>query len=247
MASHSEETYDGPAAVRVTAFWMPKRGHEADEYEDAYASSQTDAFPVHVAVADGATESAFAQHWAQILANGLTAEGVSDASALRAALPQWQARWAQAVADRTRQQPWYAAAKAEQGAFAAMLGMALQPGGTWRALSIGDCCLFQFREGALLTAWPIDDPDAFTHRPELVPSRASHAVPEPEEAEARWEPDDMFLLASDALAAWLLRTDPASALVLDEETFSARVQAAREDGRLRNDDVTLLAIHILPA
>lgn len=244
MTMPPDEAHRPQAAVQITARWEPKRGRSDDEYEDAYATSGTETFPVHAAVADGATESAFARQWAQILTEGLIEQGASEVSAFRAALPAWQTRWSRAVADRTQRQPWYAAAKAEQGAFAAVLGLTLHPDGTWQALSVGDCCLFHFHEGALRAIWPIDDPDAFTHRPALVPSRATHALPEPEQTDGTWGHDDTFLLASDALAAWLLRTDPAAVLALDAETFAARVRVARDDERLRNDDVTLLSVHI---
>lgn len=245
MTMHAGNTDAPRTKVRTRVFWRPRHGHSEEEYEDAYAVSGEETFPVHAAVADGATESAFARRWAQILTEGFIEQGIHEASALRAVLPTWQAHWSRSVAERTRQQPWYAAAKAEQGAFATVLGLTLRSDGTWRALSVGDCCLFHFREGALRTIWPIDDPDAFTHRPALVPSRASHALPPPEQTSGTWERGDVFLLASDALAAWMLRTDPAAPLALDDDTFPARIRAARDEGHLRNDDVTLLTVHIL--
>ena len=51
------------------AFRLPKRGHSADEYEDAYAANP---YVGRFAVADGASESSFAALWAQLLVNGFT-------------------------------------------------------------------------------------------------------------------------------------------------------------------------------
>ncbi len=245
MTVPADDSRAADGVVRWSAFWHPKRGHAPSEYEDAYAVSATEAFPVHAAVADGATESAFARHWAAVLTERMVAQGISRAPAFRTALPAWQDRWQRAVAEQASRRSWYAAAKAEQGAFAAVLGLTLAPEGTWRALSVGDCALFHVRRGALRAAWPTADPEAFTQHPALVPSRGAHALPEPIETQGRWKPGDAFLLATDALAAWLLRTDPVAALALDDETLPARVQAAREAGRLRNDDVTLLTLHLL--
>ena len=50
--------------LETQAFWLPKAGNSAEEYEDAVAySPEQDLY----AVADGASESSFADRWAQIL------------------------------------------------------------------------------------------------------------------------------------------------------------------------------------
>lgn len=247
MAAPTDDSATPEKAVRGTVFWQPRHGHADEEYEDAFALSPTEAFPVRAAVADGATESAYARDWAALLADGIVAQEVSRASALRAALPAWQKQWQRRVAGQASRQPWYAAAKTEQGAFATVLGLTLRADGTWQALSVGDCALFHVRRGALRAAWPVDDPDAFTQRPALVPSRGTHALPAPEETTGTWVPGDAFLLATDAAAAWLLRTDPVAVLALDDDTFPARIRAAREAGRLRNDDVTILTLRMRAA
>lgn len=51
-------------SIRWQGFGVPKRGHSAEEYEDAYAAAlQVGRF----AVADGASESSFASLWASCL------------------------------------------------------------------------------------------------------------------------------------------------------------------------------------
>ncbi|RMH50967.1 MAG: hypothetical protein D6685_17680 [Bacteroidetes bacterium] len=229
---------------QIRTFLLPKAGHGMVEYEDAWAVSSS---PLRAAVADGATESAFARAWAEQLVRGAVAHGVSRAGALAAVLPTWQAAWARAVADRLPALPWYAAAKAEQGAFAALLSLAVAPDGTWQALAVGDCCLLHVRDAALVMAWPLDDPAAFSHRPALLASRETGPAAPVETTEGTWHPGDVFLLATDALAAWLLRTDPAAPLGWTDADFRRHVDAARADGTLRNDDVTLVRLCLPPA
>lgn len=231
---------------------VSRAGAEEVEYEDA-AAVATEGWPVCAAVADGATESVFAQRWARCLVRGLVEQEGVTSEVLRDAISEWQSEWQATVRDNPEEQPWYVTAKAAEGAFAALLGLSLHADGQWRAVSIGDCCLFHIRDGALVQSWPFEAPDAFTNRPALVPSRAAQAVPLPETMTGTWRPEDTFLLATDAVAAWLLtsvhsedpgRPGPAGAGDWEQETFQTAVEKARAEGNLRNDDATLLVVHL---
>jgi len=234
---------------------VPRAGSEEAEYEDAVATAADD-WPVCAAVADGATESVFARSWAEHLARGLVDRRATAPEVLREAVADGQKAWQPTVRDRAEEEPWYVSAKAAEGAFAALLGLSLYTDGQWRAASVGDCCLFHLREGGLLQSWPFEAPDAFTNRPALVPSRPDRTVPAPETATGTWRPQDTFLLTTDALAAWLLGSDqpgntrmsidPTKAAEWDDETFQKVVGTARTEGTLRNDDATLLVIHVEP-
>ena len=227
--------------VTIRTFRLPKAGHREAEYEDAWAVMEA---PLRAAVADGATEAAFARSWAERLVQGAVAHGVTSAEALRRRLPVWRTAWAEAVAARTTALPWYAAAKAEQGAFAALLSLAVEPDGTWQALAVGDCCLLHLRGDALAASWPLDDPAAFSNRPALLASVPMDDDLAVDTTTGTWQSGDAFLLASDALAAWLLAADSAAALGWTETAFREHVEAARADGTLRNDDVTLVVLKL---
>ena len=230
--------------VRHRVFWMSKAGHREEEYEDAFAVQQEASLPFHAAVADGATETAFARAWARRLAEGFVADRVGDAAALAARLSQWQVDWTSDVRSRAEALPWYAAAKAEEGAFAALLGLALRPDATWHALAIGDACLFHLRGHHLVgRPWPVETADAFGHHPALVPSLPG-PMSEVHECGGTWQRGDVFLMATDALAAWLMETGPTAALRLTPSTFSETVRHARTTRQMRNDDVTLVVLRI---
>ncbi len=237
--------------MRIETLWLPKSGHADDEYEDAFAASDPETFPFRAAIADGATESAFSGGWARTLAGEYLKSGAlmeAAASARRLFSPVLDGRW-------------YVEAKATEGAHAALLGLELgahpvvprrapdvqarRPAGVgadrggWRAESVGDCCLFHVRGGELRRSWPFADAGEFHHRPELISSRADDV--EAEIIEGAWQAGDTFVLATDALAAWLLEAGVEPLLTADD--FDALVEVARRS-TLRNDDTTAVIIRL---
>jgi hypothetical protein len=243
-------------ALRWQAFRLAKAGNAPADYEDAFAG---DGRRGRFAVADGASEASFAGPWARLLARGFVAAAGKPWRDLDWLAPLRQ-RWAEEVDGLPL--PWYAEAKREQGAFAALVGLAFQAPkegkpGVWRAVAVGDCCLFRTRKGRLLRAFPLTRAEDFGNQPRLLGSRPGRAGGEgrPERAAGRWHPGERFLLMSDALAQWFLRrTEEGHAPCADvaallaepdpEAAFAGWVEERRRQG-LRNDDLTLLAIDLL--
>lgn len=228
-------------------FSVPKAGHGPHENEDAWAGPLEQRGALRAAVADGATEGVFSGVWARALAEA----AVREADPARAVVSA-RVAFEQAVAPRRAALPWYAAAQAEAGASAAVIAIEVQNNGSgpagegaWQAWAVGDACLLHLRIGddsvcRLAAAWPLSDPAAFGARPRLV--RSAGPSPEPAHAAGTWRAGDAFVLATDALAAYLLATDPAAALApADAEAFVRFVAEARLAG-LRNDDATLLVL-----
>ena len=226
------------AAATIHILSLPKSGHAPHENEDA-AFVRSDHWPVHAAIADGATESAFSRHWARILVQNActTSTLVPTLSSLDA----WRAEWRQEIAPQINEQPWYVAAKAQEGAHATYLHCIAQQNGTYQAAACGDSVLLHLRNNALHTAWPTSDPDAFGHRPALV-STTNGAAPSFDTYTSTWQPNDAIVLATDAAAAWLLRTNPARALTWTASTFATEADEARSTNRLANDDTTVAVI-----
>ncbi|MHC4507274.1 MAG: PP2C family serine/threonine-protein phosphatase [Planctomycetota bacterium] len=122
--------------------------------------------------------------------------------------------------------------------------------GTWRAYSVGDCCLFHLRGDRLLGSFPIEDPDEFGSRPVLLSSNAarnSEALASAATARGEWAAGDEFCLMSDALACWFLTEHrqgeaPWDLAREDEADFPDLISHLRAQCGLHNDDVTLLRI-----
>jgi hypothetical protein len=252
--------------VDFAAFWLYKDGGGPRDYEDAFAPAAVDAAPrarLRCAVADGATESAFSRLWARQLVSGfvsgrLTAPDLAE-------LPLIGRRWARSVAHalgRDERTAWYLERKADDGAFAALVGLefAARPelgagGGTYAAIALGDSCFVHVHADAISRAFPLDRAAGFSARPVLLPSRPAPAD-DFAGAIARvggtWRPGDTFYVMSDALACWFLASAERGDRPWRElDRFGRADRAAFRDwvqelrpSKLKNDDVTLLRITV---
>jgi hypothetical protein len=244
-------------SLRWRAFHTWKHGNAAADYEDAAAG---DIARGRFAVADGASEASFAAIWARLLVEDFVASPGKPWRGLDWIEPL-QKRWAAAVDQLPLS--WYAEEKRELGAFATFLGLvfrsrALGRNAYWRALAVGDCCLFQMRGGQLQQAFPMKRSADFGNRPELLGSRGQRIEELNQRCartHGRWRSNDRFFLMTDALAQWfLLRTeqdgDPSAEIAsllaerATESVFAEWVEERRQQSTLRNDDVTLIVIDV---
>jgi hypothetical protein len=192
--------------------------------------------------------------------------------AVRSLLPPLQRAWSDGIA--WERLPWFAEDKARSGAFSTLLAFRFAPAEradpadsadsagadrdaaalpkSWSALAVGDSCLFQIRDDALLTAFPLERSEQFNSRPLLLSSNPANNA-------QVWDsiaygggdclPGDVFLFATDALARWLLAAAelgdrPWQTLLAlrSQQDFVELVRGLREQHALRNDDVTLVRV-----
>jgi hypothetical protein len=231
--------------------------HAGDSpYEDA---SACDISKGRFAVADGASESSFAGSWARLLVDEFIATDADPICTWPAWLTPLQQRWEMDVS--TGPLPWYAETKLEQGAFATFLGVVVDRPRwwrrkRWRAVAVGDSCLFQIRAGRLRRSFPVESATAFDNNPWLVSSRPSRAGDRPtNELHARGDcrAGDSLWLMTDALAHWFLRCAEngekpweglTERLTPDnaQSIFAAWAAERRDALELKNDDVTLISL-----
>ncbi len=245
-------------------FYAPKRGNVASEYEDAYfperACHRHDLSEFRCAVADGASESAFSREWARLLVRRYHYQRMS--------LDLLRRCWLRKV---TRQPvPWYLDEKIRRGAHATLVGLSIRDpkpsepcGGSWKAIAVGDSCLFHVRDDELLTVAPITRSDQFNNHPHLVSTNSSTSFGLDESrikvVSGQWLASDVFYLLTDALAEWTLAEHEAGqppwsvfrSLGRDgdsgaegQQCFETLVANQRENGGLHNDDATLLRIEV---
>ena len=249
------------------SFWLPKAGNSPEEYEDASrvvypqrigASGRRTA---RAAVSDGASESVFAREWANILTNAFVAEppdicGLAEDS-MRGWLASAQEEWRVGVPwDRI---PWHGEAKARAGAFATLLGLtvAARPGNSrrlsWRAVAVGDSCLFVVRDDRLWLSFPLEDAAQFDNSPTLVcsnPDDAGELWANARRSDGECVAGDSYILTSDALACWFLgryaegEKPWKTLLALDASGWVAWVEEQRSAGLMRNDDTTMVIIGV---
>ena len=238
----------------IKAFCCPKSGNSAEEYEDAWAQRQTRTpAGIRVAVVDGATESSFAKLWAALLAQSYVRSELAGAEFF-ARLQPARRLWRQRLAGRPL--PWFASEKAEQGAFAAFLGVQIDAhNNRWTALAVGDCCLMQVDDVGkgmrAVETFPLQRSSQFTMSPYLIGSRSDgESLNERIQiSKGSLRDGDMLLLATDAVAAWLLKQHENGRPLWKwlyrklgtPESFAAMVAYGRKHG-LRNDDFTLVRV-----
>jgi hypothetical protein len=262
----------------VSTFWVPKRGSSPQEYEDASwvgpegsIDGEVQQDTLRVAVADGASESLLAGRWARRLvtvfgtAKTATHTKRGFVAAYHQAARSWDDEVRKYIAERKeRGSPiqWYEEPGLAKGAYATMVAAEFSDSRqdrprTWRAVGVGDSCIFQVRDESLYASFPVDDAAAFSYQPPLLASRCG------EDAILRrhirlkaqdWERGDSFYIVTDALAAWFLRTfgaggrpwEPLRDLdTLDAElSFEEWVEQQRDFGEMHDDDTTLVRIDI---
>ena len=242
-------------------FWLPKAGNRPEEYEDASRVVYMGASPrvVRTAISDGASESAFAKEWAKVLADAFVARPPDLSGLTEDSLKSWlapgQKQWSDGVP--WERIPWHGEAKARAGAFATLLGLTLGavPDNSrrlsYRAVAVGDSCLFVVRNDQLLLSFPLDEAAQFDNTPDLVcsnPANSGRVWEGVRRHSGECAPGDLFILASDALAGWFLAKNAAgekpweTLLALDLPGWGAWVGEQRRGGLMRNDDTTLVII-----
>ncbi len=245
-------------------FSIPKEGNLPEENEDdaeAVFSVKTNGqlTGAAVAVSDGASESAFSSLWATTLAHAFV-ERPPDLTDDQFPSEDWlepsQEFWESAIP--WERIPWHGEAKARQGALATLVGVTFAPtpayGLSWRAVAVGDSCLFVVRQDDLALSFPLDSPDDFNNNPTLICSNPANNQGLGENAlhmAGECVSGDWFILASDALSRWLLERyaageKPWQALldVHSSGEFSDWVGERRRDHSMRNDDTTMITLQV---
>lgn len=241
-------------------FQSAKAGNRPEECEDAARLRLSGGEFLRLAVCDGASESAFARIWAQILAEALVMRPLDmerfETPVLEAWLEPCLREWNDTVP--WGRIPWHGQAKTRAGSLSTLLAMQVAwPSGDssalpWRAAAVGDCCLFVVRDEALIVSFPLKNSAQFNITPPLVCSNPANNVgvwAQAHQLEGECLPGDLVIAASDALACWILEEHESGGrpwetlLSLNsQEQWSEWVQAKRGERAMRNDDTTLVTL-----
>jgi hypothetical protein len=253
--------------AEIVGFATPKAGSSAAEWEDAARFQERwGKGSARVAVVDGATEAFDVARWARQLVEGFIPDVTSDVPAPtidRESMVRWMADM-QTHWDERAPTEFATYIEAEKfrrhGAYATLVGFQLdglhQPGGSlsWEAVAVGDSVLFQVRDGREIARFPDLGPDDFGTTPDLIstkPSALDNMASYLQFATGQARPDDVFLLATDALAQWTTRLvrDGRTCVWpvlsgIDADGLVALVDDQRATGELQDDDVTLVRVRV---
>lgn len=243
---------------------VAKPGTHLDECQDAMKSDEQ----YCAAIADGVSRSFFPAIWAKLLVETfcLQSRGLLWEEAWREWLEPIQTRWLEEVTARVEALGPSAYRplnnlKMRSSATATFVGLELLPPlgqeVPWRAIIIGDSCLFHTRKGALYKVYLLEDSSKFSNATQAFYSlpRYDFDPPSPQYVSGEAAIGDRFLLATDALAHWLIQTyeqtgdwaqvEQRLAPGLVHGQFAAWVEEQRETSeRPLSDDVTLLIVEV---
>ena len=243
--------------LTIHSFITHKKAESFDDCQDAREVNKEHS---RYAVADGATRSFFPKWWAELLVKRFCER--SDLFLNRENWKEWlvpiQEEWYKQVEERVKARNQFYLTNsfnAREPAVATFIGLEIDKvEERWKAIVIGDSCLFH-KSHSGFKSYLIEKSEDFTNHPEAFASFPERNHYNPDFVGGEIQSGDMFILATDALAKWIVRHKEADQLeealdqlkqIKTDEQFDSFVDLARdhENIRLVNDDVTLMLISI---
>lgn len=257
---------------QIVVYSTQKEGYEPTEWEDGAAacpvatSRGAGLSQVRFAVADGATETYESRVWVcQLIGSFMSpdqAGGASWPELDRASMSAWfksmQEQWPR-VAPPPRDT--IEETKLDRGTLATFVGGELagldSPRPLWRAVALGDAVLFHVRDGQLVEHFPplrsadFDSaPNGIGTLPKWLGQMSSQLLLR----QGQLAPGDMIFVASDAFAKWMITCVetgeatlwPMLGELVHPSGFIQLVAAQRRAMAMKDDDVTLMRIRLLP-
>jgi hypothetical protein len=240
------------APVRHREFHCRKRGAARDQFRGTLAATPAGA---RFAIAHADEESPFATLWADVLVQQFTQAAVCDPKPWPDWLPAAQEEWSEQM--RNLEAPWFSADRSKHGALASFLGLQVTAAaGTlycWQAFAAGQCCLFHTRGSLVLAAFPIGRSADSSLGPRPVGPWMSALQADVRCGQGECALGDRLWLMNGTLAQWFMTTSeageqPAAELeplvrsTTANDRFVAWIEMLRNNGRLQNDDVTLISV-----
>ena len=243
--------------LTASHFITHKKAETLTDCQDACAEN---AALGRYAVADGATRSFFSKEWAELLVEHFCHPKEIDLSLTEENWQEWitpiQQEWYKQVEEKVNVQNLFYLKNSlimKEPAVSTFIGLEVdQTKGEWRAMIIGDSCLFH-KSNSGFQSYLIEKSKDFTNRPEAFASFPLADPDIPTFITGYAAPGDMFVLATDALAKWILRHQETGQLeealiilkaVESDGQFYEFVDRARIQSTipLVNDDVAYLSI-----
>jgi hypothetical protein len=249
------------------SYSVPKAGNRDEENEDALfpaigiGETNSDQ-PSTFVVADGATQTSFSGLWARCLVEACAKNRLNEIH-FQQSIENARKAWQQSFDGK--EIPWHAVEKIRQGAFSALIWLEvyyspLHPASafSWKALAVGDCCLFIARNQSIYLSLPLQNLADFSQSPVLVPSkkeRLDSIRGKIQTARGSLKRGDQIILASDAISAWIMKQSQADGLMFlkmlqslknanDGFGFTRWINSLRKSGELKNDDTTMIFIEL---
>ena len=237
----------GAPLALLKAFSVPKQPDVANE--DRWHIHETAGTSIY-ALSDGASVSFDSAPWAEILCSKFAYDPKVTDTWLASASGEYENLYNREV------MPWMMQASFDQGAFASLLGLIVDPiHAEAFVVAVGDSILVRLSGSSFVDSYPYTCVDQFDAAPQLLSTKASHNRFYVERVKSFYHRSSLndvdapgFLMMTDALGRWYLefgKDDPifiTEMLCSSHAKFEHFVLSERAAGRLRKDDTTLLIV-----
>lgn len=251
-----------------SSYTIPKRGGVSSENEDHYFPYEPEITRNHhsVAIADGASEGFLSKLWSKILTISYVNWDTTDVDMRLFTdfcidiYEHHRKRYIERRKEKNNPLKWFEENLMAKGSFSTLLGLSFEDstpgGGFWVSYSVGDSCLIQFREKVVNTFPEIGSAD-FGNSPNLIASNPIYNKELPNKVKVKtgeFYYGDIFYLMTDAIANWFITQLEAGEtpwntlneyLDNDHEALTNYLTLLRDEGKLKNDDVTIARVTIL--
>lgn len=241
--------------MRIHDLVLPKIDEAHEDCEDRLRVVMDEASGnLRVAVADGATETAFSGEWAELLVHAYCERPFADWDDLAERSKAAAKEWASGIYSQDR--PWHAFMRAQSGGAAAIAGIEILTNERkWSAVALGDSCIFQIRDERIHLALPPYGAEEFGNHPRLISTDAAKnagLASAYESSSGSYEPGDRFVLATDAASEAFLRASERDdglgewlrALAGGKDAARGFIEALRDSQDIRDDDVAIVMIEV---
>ena len=244
--------------IKLTAKIPFKTHKKAENEADCQDACSLNDKKGRYAIADGATRSFFPKEWATLLVEHFCKN--TDLPLTERNWQDWidpiRQKWYKQIEKTVKKRNLFYLTNSfnvKESALSTFIGLKFnKDNGEWRAMIVGDSCLFHIR-GPRFKSYLVGKSADFTNRSEVFASFAKDNYSKPLFEGGQAKPDDIFILATDALAKWMLEHQETEKLkearnrleqIKTNAEFCKFINHARmdEDIRLVNDDVTLIII-----
>ncbi|MDD2815511.1 MAG: hypothetical protein PHP00_07200 [Thiotrichaceae bacterium] len=252
--------------VTSKAFQVKKYGE--DECQDAFAVNDEQ---FKFAVADGATQSFFPSQWSRALVESFCNDDQTDVTIFlrRNVWIEWlkplQKKWHDQIEHIVQKEnKYYLTNRFTQNepAVSTFVGLHLpfsSKSNNWYAVVVGDSCLIHISaiDFKIKKSYLLERAEQFTSKPDFFASINKANIYDPEVIRITANEGDIFLLATDALAKWLLTQHErgenrwketwASLKKIDSQyEFNHFIEEKRnsQEFPMDNDDTTLLIVSL---
>ncbi|BDM83789.1 protein phosphatase 2C domain-containing protein [Acaryochloris marina] len=237
----------------VYIFSIPKEGETQENNQDAAFCNDNGTL---LAIADGVSSSLFSKEWAQIITKEFCKNSYVSLKDLCENWYCWlhplQENWRSFYLSKVSSLPWYAKGSIHKDhGSATFLGLkiykCISGKGYWEAISIGDSCLFQiYPQAKRINSYPQMKSNEFNSI-----SRCASSLPEynsclPYFWSGEYNQDDYFVLATDAIAQWIVKSLETQSFnedilrIKSNEKFSKYIFDLRFRKEIHNDDTSIV-------